>query len=90
MVEALCDSAVAAGHEVIEAAKNEPQWRRVAKQMLHAWNDAMESLPAPKKGAQFKSPTPAIAAAGFSAAEPAERPREVIGRSPLLAKGGRT
>ena len=36
MVEALCDSAVGVGHELIEAARNGPQWRTVAKQMLHA------------------------------------------------------
>jgi serine/threonine-protein kinase HipA len=89
MVEALCDSAVEVGHEVIEAAKNEPQWRDVAKQMLHAWNEGMESLRSPKKSVQFKGLTKAIEAAGFSAAEPPERPREVIGRSPLLASRGR-
>ncbi|MFP3274019.1 MAG: HipA domain-containing protein, partial [Paraburkholderia sp.] len=90
MVEALCDSAVAVGHEVIEAAKNEPQWRGVAKQMLHAWNDGMESLRTPKKSVQFRSLKPAIEAAGFSAPEPPERAREIIGQSPLLAKRGRT
>ncbi|MDR6448162.1 serine/threonine-protein kinase HipA [Paraburkholderia terricola] len=88
MVEALCDSAVAVGHELIEAARNEPPWRNVAKQMLHAWDDGMTSLRSPKKGLQFKGLKPAIEAAGFSAPEPAERAREVIGRSPLLAKRG--
>ncbi|HEY3597401.1 MAG TPA: type II toxin-antitoxin system HipA family toxin [Paraburkholderia sp.] len=86
MVETLCDSAVTVGHELIEAARNEPQWRGVAKQMLHAWNDGMESLRSPKKSVQFKSLTQAIEAAGFSAAQPAVRTREVIGRSPLLGK----
>jgi serine/threonine-protein kinase HipA len=86
MVEALCDSAVAVGHEVIEAARNEPQWHTVAKQMLHAWDDGMASLRSPKKSLQFKGLKPAIEAAGFSAPEPAERAREVIGRSPLLGK----
>ncbi len=43
MVEALCDSAVAVGHELIEAARNEPQWHNVAKHMLHAWDDGMAS-----------------------------------------------
>lgn len=89
MVEALCDSAVAVGHELIEAAKNESQWRSVAKQMLHAWNDGMESLRSPKKSVPFKGLTTVIEAAGFSAPEPPERPREVIGRSPLLGKRGR-
>jgi len=34
----LCESAVEVGKEVIEASKNEPRWRPVAKQMVHAWN----------------------------------------------------
>lgn len=88
MVDALCDSAVAVGHELIEAARNEPQWRNVAKQMLHAWDEGMTSLRSQKKSLQFKGLKPAIEAAGFSAPEPAERAREVIGRSPLLRKRG--
>ncbi|MEW9580272.1 type II toxin-antitoxin system HipA family toxin [Paraburkholderia sp. DGU8] len=88
MVEALCDSAVAVGHEMIEAARNHTQWRTVAKQMLHAWDDGIASLRAPKKSVQFKGLRPAIEAAGFSDAEPPERTREVIGRSPLLGKRG--
>lgn len=88
MVEALCDSAVEVGHELIEASRNEPPWRHVAKQMLHAWDEGMTSLRSPKKSPQFKGLKPAIEAAGFSAPEPAERAREVIGRSPLLGKRG--
>ncbi|CAB3748113.1 type II toxin-antitoxin system HipA family toxin [Paraburkholderia humisilvae] len=86
MVETLCDSAVEVGHQVIEAARNEPQWRNVAKQMLHAWNDGMASLRSPKKGARLKGLTQAIEAAGFSSAQPPVPAREVIGHSPLLAK----
>ena len=88
MVEALCDSAVAVGHEMIEAARNQTQWRTVAKHMLHAWDDGIASLRAPKKSLQFKGLRPAIEAAGFSDPEPPERTREVIGRSPLLGKRG--
>ncbi|CAG4892744.1 type II toxin-antitoxin system HipA family toxin [Paraburkholderia gardini] len=88
MVEALCDSAVSVGHEVIAAANNEPQWRTVAKQMLHAWNEGMESLRSPRKSVHFKGLTSAIEAAGFSDPEPAEPPRKVVGRSPLLGKRG--
>ncbi|CAG4891889.1 type II toxin-antitoxin system HipA family toxin [Paraburkholderia saeva] len=88
MVEALCDSAVSVGHEVIAAASNEPQWRSVAKQMLHAWNEGMESLRSPKKSVLFKGLTPAIEAAGFSDPEPAEPARKVVGPSPLLGKRG--
>jgi serine/threonine-protein kinase HipA len=86
MVEALCDSAVEVGHQLIEAARNEPQWRTVAKQMLHAWDDGMTTLRSPKKSVQFKGLKPAIEAAGFSAPEPPERSREVIGHSPLLGR----
>ncbi len=86
MVEALCDSAVDVGHQLIEAARNEPQWRTVAKQMLHAWDDGMTSLRSPKKSLQFSGLKPAIHAAGFSAPEPAERSRQVIGHSPLLGR----
>jgi serine/threonine-protein kinase HipA len=86
MVDALCDSAVDVGHQVIEAARNEPQWRGVAKQMLHAWNDGMESLRSPKKNVKLKGLSKAIEAAGFSAAQPPGPAREVTGRSPLLAK----
>jgi serine/threonine-protein kinase HipA len=88
MVEALCDSAVEVGHELIEAARNETQWHDVAKQMLHAWDEGMTSLRSPKKSVPFKGLKPAIEAAGFSAPEPAQRAREVIGRSPLLGKRG--
>ena len=90
MVKALCDSAVSVGYELIEVAKNEPQWRGVAKQMLHAWNEGMESLRTPRKSIQFKSLKPVIEATGFSAPEPPERSREIIGESPLLAKRGRS
>ncbi|WP_176060835.1 type II toxin-antitoxin system HipA family toxin [Paraburkholderia sp. BCC1876] len=86
MVEALCDSAVSVGYELIDAARNETQWHNVAKQMLHAWDDGMSSLRSPKKSLQFKGLKPAIDAAGFSAPEPAQRAREVIGRSPLLGE----
>lgn len=88
MVEALCDSAVAVGHEVIEAARNETQWHTVAKHMLYAWDDGMKSLRSPQKSLSFKGLKPAIEAAGFSGPEPAESTREVIGRSPLLGQRG--
>jgi serine/threonine-protein kinase HipA len=44
MVEQLCESAVEVGNEVIEASRNESAWRDVAKHMVHAWNDGMETL----------------------------------------------
>jgi len=85
MVERLCESAVEVGKEVIEAAKNEPCWRPVAKQMVHAWNEGMASLRDPKANVAVRGLDAAIAAAGFSDPEPAEQTRVTIGRSELLA-----
>lgn len=85
MVERLCESAVTVGQEVIEAARNEPHWRTVAKQMVHAWNEGMASLRSPKQAMHFRGLDAAIAAAGFSDPQPPEPSRETIGRSELLA-----
>jgi serine/threonine-protein kinase HipA len=85
MVECLCESAVEVGAEVIEAARNEPRWRSVAKQMVHAWNDGMSSLRDPRRSVAFRGLDAAISAAGFSDPEPPERSRVTIGRSELLA-----
>lgn len=85
MVERLCESAVEVGMELIEAASNEPRWRLVAKQMVHAWNEGMSSLRDPKRAMAFKGLDAAIAAAGFSDSEPPEPARTTIGRSELLA-----
>lgn len=85
MIERLCESAVAVGQEVIEAAKNEPRWRDVAKQMVHAWNEGMASLRSPKSAVQFRALDAAITAAGFSDPQPPESTRTKIGQSELLA-----
>lgn len=85
MVERLCDSAVTVGKEVIEAARNEPQWRGIAKQMVHAWNDGMESLRNGKRAVDRHGLAAAIEAAGFSDPTPPESGRKAIGRSELLA-----
>lgn len=89
MVEQLCESAVEVGQEVIEAAKNEPQWRDIAKQMVHAWNDGMNTLRSPKRSAAFRGLDEAIAVAGFSDPEPPEPPSPPVGRSELLASRGK-
>jgi serine/threonine-protein kinase HipA len=89
MVERLCESAVAVGQEVIEAAKNVPRWRTVAKQMVYAWNEGMSSLRSPKPAVQFRGLDAAIAAAGFSAPQPPEPARTKIGQSELLAPRGK-
>jgi serine/threonine-protein kinase HipA len=84
MVEQLCESAVTVATEVIEAAKNEPRWSTVAKQMVHAWNEGMSSLRGSKRAVQFRELDAIIAAAGFSDPEPPEAPT-TIGRSELMA-----
>ena len=89
MVDQLCESAVEVGKEVIEAAKNEPQWRGIARQMVQAWNDGMNALRSPKGAAEYSGLAAAIAAAGFSDPEPPEPPPPPIGRSELLAPRGR-
>lgn len=89
MVEALCDSAVSTGKDIVEAAKNETRWRWIAKQMLHAWNEGMGSLRSAKPQVALKGLTPIIEAAGFSDADQADNAREVIGRSELLANHGK-
>ena len=76
----LCESAVETGREMIEAARNEPRWRDITKQMLHAWNEGMASVRSVRKDDKLRGLTPHIVAAGFSDAAPPERPG-VIGRS---------
>lgn len=85
MVERLCGSAVQIGEEVIEAARNEPRWRPVAKQMVHAWNEGMTSRRDPKKSVALRGLDTAIAADGFSDPEPPEQLRVTIGHSEPLA-----
>lgn len=86
MVERLCESAVEVGREVIEAARNEPRWHTVAKQMVYAWNEGMGSLRGPKEMVSFVGLGEAIERAGFSEPENLEGGREVIWRSELLGR----
>lgn len=85
MAERLCESAVEVGKELIEAARNEPRWRTVAKQMVHAWDEGMSVLRDPKHSTAFRGLDEAIASAAFSDPEPPERPK-VIGRSALMGE----
>ena len=86
MVETLCESAVVVGREVIEAAKNEPAWRDVAKHMVHAWNVGMETLRSAKSAPHYRGLEAEIEAAGFSGPLTPEPSRTQVGRSELLAK----
>ncbi|MDH1869979.1 hypothetical protein N5D83_24635 [Pseudomonas chengduensis] len=71
---------------MIEAAKNEPAWRDIAKHMVHAWNEGMETVRSPKAAPHFRGLESAIEDAGLSGPRKPEHSREVIGRSELLAK----
>lgn len=86
MVERLCESAVEVGKEVIEAARNEPQWHTVGKHMVHAWNEGMASLTAAKGIVARQGLGTAIADAGFSAPDRPESSGVTIGRSELLGQ----
>jgi serine/threonine-protein kinase HipA len=85
MLERLCESAVEVGREMIEAARNDPRWHDIARQMLHAWNEGMASVRSARKDNKLKGLTRYIKAAGFSDPTPPER-HSVIGRSELLGK----
>ncbi len=85
MVERVCESAVEVGREMIEAAKNEPRWHDIAKQMTNAWDDGMASLRSVGSEKKYRELRPYIEAARFSAPAPAERP-EPIGQSELMRR----
>lgn len=70
---------------MIEAAKIEPVWCEVAKHMVRAWNEGMETLRSLKAAPHFRGLDSAIEGAGFSGPSKPERSREVIDRSELLA-----
>lgn len=84
MVERLCESAVETGKEVIAVAQDNPAWRTIAKQMVHAWNEGMASVRSSRVQRALKQLTPYIESAGFSDPEPPQ-PARVIGRSEGLA-----
>ena len=87
MVEALCDSAVDTGKEVIARADERPQWRGVARNMVHSWNDGMATLRSVKPDAPLRGLKSSLDEARFS--EPGKpATQEKQGRSPLLPKGG--
>ncbi len=67
---------------MIEAARNEPRWHDITKQMLHAWNEGMVSVRSVRNDAKLKGLTQYIEAAGFSAPTPPERPK-VFGHSSI-------
>ena len=84
MVERLCESAVEVGREVIKAGKDEPRWRDIAKQMVHAWNEGMASIRSVRREPALQGLSADIKVAGFSEPTPPKPPPRV-GRSELLA-----
>lgn len=87
MVETVCEAAIETGREVLRAAKEHPEWKDLACNIVHAWNDGMESVRSAKKGVSLRGLTAHIEAAGCSRPPHPEKP-EPVGRSPLLAKSG--
>lgn len=85
MVERVCDSAVEAGREIIQAQKREPRWHETAKQMLYAWNEGMKSVRCLGETHALTGLSKQIKAAGFSDPTPPEPP-EKRGQSELLPK----
>ncbi|CAN5550066.1 hypothetical protein BH10PSE18_BH10PSE18_45710 [soil metagenome] len=83
-VERICEAIVQVTPQVVEAADRFPGFHETGKQMLHAWNDGMNSLRLQKTWS-LPSLDTAIALARFSDVTPGVQvPREKIGRSPLL------
>ncbi|MEG3134070.1 type II toxin-antitoxin system HipA family toxin [Rouxiella sp. T17] len=84
MLEMLCESAVETGKEMVEASKNEPQWRDLTKHMLHAWNDGINSL----RNSKFQQEACGIKAlienAEFSGIRVLVKDKTHYGRSELL------
>lgn len=87
MVESLCESAVEVGKEMIEASKNEPQWKEMTKHMLHAWNDGMNALRQAKSGQETHGIEALLDEEGFSGIRKHKEDKVSYGRSELL--GGR-
>lgn len=87
MVESLCESAVEVGKEMVEASKNEPQWRDMTKHMLHAWNDGMNALRQAKSGQETHGIEALLDEEGFSGIRKHKEDKASYGRSELL--GGR-
>jgi serine/threonine-protein kinase HipA len=84
MVERLCDSAVTIGREMIEVQRQEPRWRDITAQMLHAWNAGMAALRSVRSESRFMSLSADIEQAQLPAPQRAPK-AEAQGRSPLLA-----
>jgi serine/threonine-protein kinase HipA len=86
MVEQLCEAAVDTGREVAQAARDRREWRQVAKNMIHAWNQGMEAVRSAKPNVALRGLNAVIQQERFSAPDKPEPP-EKLGRSPLLPKG---
>ncbi|MEO8064494.1 MAG: type II toxin-antitoxin system HipA family toxin [Pseudomonadota bacterium] len=85
MAERVCESAVEVGREMIAAAKAEPRWHGIAKQMAYAWDEGMASLRSTRRDSKYRGLKADIEAAGFSELDPPDRP-ERVGRSKLMGR----
>jgi serine/threonine-protein kinase HipA len=86
MVEALCDSAVSVGHQVIAAAHDEPRWYGIARRMLQAWDEGIASLRCAKRAVAVQGLAPLLETAGVGAAQPALRAPDTIPLAPQSHK----
>jgi serine/threonine-protein kinase HipA len=85
-IERICEAMVDVTPMVIDAMDQHPHFKEIGKRMVHVWNDGMNSLRL-KKTWSLPSLDETIAQARFSDMQPMKpRPREKIGRSPLLGK----
>ena len=89
MVEQLCESAVEVGKEIIEAARNEPRWKWIARQMVHAWNEGMCSLRSVQLERKYRGLEAAIENAGLGAPDVPASANAAIGRSEMIARPAR-
>ncbi len=85
-IERICEAIVKVTPQVVKAAKAYREFSEPGKRMLHAWDAGMNSLRLQKTWS-LPSLRTRIARAGFSDLTPAvKKPREKIGRSPLLGR----
>ncbi len=85
MTECLCEAATETGRELLPMAREYPERADVIRNMLHAWNDGMESIRSAKPAPAQRALQPDLDAAGLGHRD---RPagNTVVGKSPLIGK----
>ena len=85
-IERICQAMVQVTPQLIKATRRHPEFQETGKRMLHAWNAGMNSLRLQKTWS-LPSLDQAIKRARFSDVKArAEKPREKVGRSPLIGE----